>query len=238
MAQLSNEPLKHKYWYATSIVVLILVFFALFFRYQLFPSKYVRPETLQNASIDRRLNDWNLSHVDSAIKLAKTGDIVAINEVGELSASFRSFNKRNNLYAYLGIIIMEKGVPMVYYASGNKDNPNQPLQVDSLKNFIYPNHVINFGIYRFEMTKRQLNQLEKAVVNAYRDELPFDNLFDLESDSLVYNTEFVYKTYQQILPDSVTQFSTSDLLGKTYVACDDIILSNNLKMICRIKYSR
>lgn len=238
MAQLSNEPLKHKYWYATLIVVLLLVFFALYNRTYFFPQWYPEKQPLQTNTIDRRLNDWNLSHVDSALKLAKHGDIVAIHEVGELSNNFRFYNKRNSLYAYLGIIMLEKGVPIVYYAAGNKQNPNQPLQRDSLKHFIYPNHVVNFGIYRFDMNRKQVAQLENSVRDAYKNELPFDPQFDLEEDSLMYNTEFVYKMYRQVLADSITNFTTSDLLGKPYIACDDVILSKNLKMICRIKYSR
>lgn len=239
MAQLSNEPLKHKYWYATLIVVLLLVFFALYNRTYFFPQWYPEQQPLQQANtIDRRLNDWNLSHVDSALKLAKNGDIVAIHEAGELSNNFRFYNKRNNLYAYVGIVLMEKGVPMVYFAGGNKENPNQPLQRDSLKHYIYPNHVVNFGIYRFDMNRKQVAQLEKSVRDAYKNELPFDPQFNLEDDSLMYNTEFVYKMYREVLTDSVANFTTSELLGKTYVACDDIILSKNLKMICRIKYSR
>lgn len=241
MAAHSSEPLKHTKLYAAGLGLLLIVFLLVFNRntimHYYFPEKKMQVKVSDAYNVARAENEWNIKHVDSMSSIAKNGDLVLVTGTDALSNSFRYFNTKDKSYSQAGLLFFENNTPMVYYIQLKAHQPDITLQRDSLKNFIAPGYHSGFAIYRFDLSPKQLLLLYDTVLHCYKTNLGYDATFNLATDSVMYNTEFVYKMLIAASKDS-TYFSTSEILGKPYVAVDDLFLSAHTKMICKIKYKQ
>jgi|GEM_PF-705306 len=241
MGSHSSEPLKHTKLYAAGLGLLLVLFLLVFNRNTIlqyyFPEKKLQVKANDAYNLARAENIWNIKHADSMSNIAKNGDLVLVTGTDALSNSFRYFNTKDKSYSQAGLVFFENNTPMVYYIQLKEHHPEVTLQRDSLVNFIAPGYHSGFAIYRFDLNPKQLIQLYDTVLNCYKANVGYDASFNLATDSVMYNTEFVYKMLIAASKDS-SYFSTSELLGKPYVAVDDLFLSPHAKMICKIKYKQ
>jgi len=239
MASHSSEPLKHTKLYAAGLGLLLIVFLLVFNRntimHYYFPEKKMQVKVSDAYNVARAENEWNIRHVDSMNTIVKNGDFVVVTGTDELNNSFRYFNTKDKSYSHGGLVFFENNTPMVYYVQLKKNQPDITIQRDSLSTFIAPAYNTGFSIYRFQITPKQTETLYTNVINCYKRNLAFDPAFDLSDDERMYNAEFVYKMMVAVSRDT-NYFTKSELLGKEYIALDDLFLSPNAKMICKIKY--
>jgi hypothetical protein len=231
---------KSRKLHATLLITLLVAFIVVYNRKFIlgqFDSSSKRPVLVTTKSQAAKI--WNRAQMDSALSLASDGDLVVRNGNDEVSDIFRRLNTHDPSFSHIGIVFWENGTPMVYNIIGGKDNPGGYLRRDSLQSFISPRYNFAFGIYRIPFTRQQKTQLYDNVLRYFEEKRKFDVQFSLETDSLLYCTEFVYKVVSETLnKDDYFETTHNEVLNFNYVAVDNLIRQPKNKMICRVRYKQ
>ncbi|MBK7851883.1 MAG: hypothetical protein IPJ66_12370 [Bacteroidetes bacterium] len=179
-------------------------------------------------------NSWLKASPDQ--HLLKTGDLIFRHGRGFISNAFQQLSRKDKRFSHAGIIVVENGNVFVYHCIGGEENKTNKMKKESLANFCRPDQNHSFAIYRTDLQKEQVVQLENDLLRHYREGLEFDTDFDLKSDGKMYCTELVYKLLTSASRDNnflpLTRFS-----GRTYVSCDNIYLSPHCREIYVYNYS-
>lgn len=186
-------------------------------------------------STRRQDNPKNYAAIDSSIKLLKDGDIALRTGADVISVMLRGMNQKDKTYSHCGIVMIENGYPFVYHSIGGEDNPDARLQRDSAKQFFSPVSNERLGIFRLPLSPIQVDSLHQIVRRYFVAKTLFDMDFDLKTNDKLYCAEFVYKSVEEAVGDT-DYFSTSEVLGRRYVAVDNITERKNAKMICEVQY--
>jgi len=217
---------------------MLVLFLLVFNRRALFSSFFSQPVAVSLTADDKRAADpWNLAHADSARFLVKDGDLVLRSGSDPLSAMFIRVNTREKVYSHAGIVFIENGCPMVYNCVGNAADPHALLGRDSLVRFISPQHNTGFAVYRFRFSGKQVIALHDVSVKYFRERRRFDPNFSLETDSLLYCTEFVYKAVAAVTGKQ-DYFPVTQVNDFSFIAPDNLYGRKDMKLICRIGYKQ
>ena len=183
----------------------------------------------------REHNPWNIHAVDSAIKLLHSGDVVVRTGNDATSYILCQLNKRDKTYSHCGIVMVENGYPFVYHSIGGEDNPDARLRRDSANFWFSPGHNLGFGISRLDIPREKTSILWNVVRKFYNERKKFDMDFDLRSDDRFYCAEFVYKSVNQAMNDSL-YLQPGNIFGYTIVGIDDIVLNPHAHTICQVRF--
>lgn len=224
----------------TIVIISYLFIFALIFNRRLIYRAFGKETTVEVKKTIHHVraeNTWNIVHADSCTSLIQDGDIVFRSGTDRISELFKGFNVYDPSYSHAGIIIIENGYPMVYNMEGTSENPKNPIQRDSIQNFINPFDNTSFAVYRTSLSVTQQHELKKLLVEYYIDRLPFDPHFNLFSDSSFYGNELIYKSFLTVTKDS-TWFSTTQAGGYTFITTDNLFHNLDNKLVCKIVYKQ
>jgi hypothetical protein len=146
-----------------------------------------------------------------------------------------SLSQRDARYSHAGIVAVENGGIFVYHALGGEGSQTPGIRRDRFQDFCSPAIVHAFGIYRLKLEAGQARELVDEARRLYACQLPYDTDYDLQSDSAMYCTEFLYKLLQRAkaLPDCI---HLSSVPGLNYVACDDLYLHASASCIYTYSY--
>jgi hypothetical protein len=169
-------------------------------------------------------NIWNFAQPD--IKLLKSGDLILRHGRGFISNAFMSLSFKEKKYSHCGIVHIENGNVYVYHVIGGEENVNNKMRKDLLKDFCDPRRVHSFGIFRYNLDEKQLNQFDSLSIDYYHKGLQFDTKLDLATDDVMYCSELVYKILQKVTCDK-NYIATSSVNGYKYVAIDNLYLNNH-----------
>lgn len=162
----------------------------------------------------------------------ESGDIIVRNGRDEVSAAVRSFNRKEKTYSHCGIVIKEMDTFFVYHELGGAYNPSQSLLRQPLDSFCNPNEVDKFAVYRYALDSSQKAKLIRVVQNYFKDKLPFDLFFSLDTDDRMYCSEFVFKSMIRS-----GFFNLYRILNKnatpTYISIDDLYLNDAAILIVK-----
>lgn len=164
---------------------------------------------------------------------AENGDIIFRNGLDEVSQAARSFNTRDKSFSHCGIVIKEEGLTYVYHSIGGSENPSGKLQKISINDFCNIETNNSFALYRLNQINTINDQLNKVVRNHYRNELKFDQYFNIKSDDAMYCSEFVAKSINEAFRNSKLETTFIETLGLG-VTIDDIFLNENCELVKKI----
>ncbi|HLG35333.1 MAG TPA: hypothetical protein VI757_10665 [Bacteroidia bacterium] len=175
----------------------------------------------------------SLSEIISSSKIF-SGDIVFRLGHGYISETLKSISRRDKRYSHAGIISIEHGVPYVYHLIGSESDA-ATLRKEMLTDFCLPSAAQSYSLYHIT-----LNNLQKEAVDSlnhyyYHCALPFDKRFDMDTDSAMYCTEYVYKI---LFRASGGDFlvTSSELSGFRFIGCDDLYLNPKCEKIFAYTY--
>lgn len=195
-----------------------------------------RPEVVpEGPGASRAANPWNKTRADSCLTIVKNGDLVLRSGSDELSALFKKVNTRDKTYSHAGLVFIENGCPFVYHCIGSAADPRALLRRDSLSAYISPAGNLGYAVYRYRLKPAQTAQLQQVAIRYFKERRTFDPHFDLQTDSALYCTEFVYKALiettgdQKYLP--VTRAS-----GFSFIAADNLFARKDMTLVCKIAY--
>ena len=165
----------------------------------------------------------------------KSGDLILRHGRGIISDAFMQLSVKEKKYSHSGLIHKEGGKVYVYHAIGGEDNPDSKLRKDWLTTFCDPRYVHSFAIYRYDLNERKKKILDSLATQLYNKGVLFDLKFDLATDSVMYCSEFVYKSLQKA-SNQKDYISTNKVNGITYVPIDNLYLNKHCSFIYSHSY--
>ena len=152
----------------------------------------VKPPPLSDAVLKER---WALINVmkDSIHE----GDLVLRCGNDYISESLSDFSQQEKLYSHSGIAIMDDGIMYVYSNMAGDINPDEIMRRDNIDSFITPANNVAVGIYRYDITKKELEKLKAIVHTHYKNKLQFDMNFDLSTNDKMYCAEMIAKSVEE-----------------------------------------
>ncbi len=170
-------------------------------------------------------NERNQKKIKKGKEQLKDCDLILRTGRSFISSALRRFSLQDQTYSHCGIVRIIKGKIWVYHVIGGEANPSATIRRESFQSFCNPKQNIGFGIFRFH-----LNQVEKKSIDSltniyYKDKIPFDLDFNLETNNAFYCSEFIYKTVNK--STHVDYIPTSHLGDFKYVAIDNLYLNKH-----------
>lgn len=177
------------------------------------------------------------ARVDSVKPLVRSGDLIFRNGTDEVSRAARSMNRIDTSFSHCGLVFIENDSVIVYHAIGGSFNPDQKLRRDPIDSFLIPEEASNFAIYRYQLSPAQTGILSNVVKSYYAAGLKFDMYFNFLSDKEMYCSEFVFKSLNKALSDSLTQL----IEAREWpfgISPDDLFLNERSRLIKRVDFAR
>ena len=134
-----------------------------------------------------------LEMITKGRELLKDGDVVLRLHNSRASAIIRDFNRVDKSYSHAGVVLMEGGCPMVYHIMPSEDNRKGIIRKDSFLQFCNPAENTAYGIYRYQLSRKELAQEKIILQQWFEKRIAFDPLFDLQTDERMYCSEMVAK---------------------------------------------
>ena len=195
-----------------NILFLSLLFFAAACTDQGDDGRILQSVALDDSVLKER---WKIIHtIKDSIR---DGDLILRCGNDLTSASLRDFSQDEKLYSHGGIALMFDGAMYVYSNMAGDINPNEIIRRDVVDSFLTPVNNVAVGVYRYDLTNEELQQLKTIVNDHYSNKLGFDMNFDLATNDKMYCAEMIAKTVEGatnrriILPKSLIN---DELKGK------------------------
>ena len=169
-------------------------------------------------------------------RVLRSGDLIFRHSRGTISNMLLHFSRSDARYSHAGILSVEGGQVFVYHALGGEATRHSELRREPLETFCRPATVHSFGIYRLDLSREQLSKALSLAKKDWLERIPFDTKYDLQSDSAMYCTEFVYKVVMQASGDK-NYITLTKVPGFTYVACDNLYRNKHATLIYSHAYS-
>jgi hypothetical protein len=209
-----------------------------------------------NAPKKQKKDEVNTKYTEPAealsqgLKLLQDGDLVLRTEEDVVSASIRNFAKTDKTYSHCGIAYFEDSSWYVYHLIAGDENPTGIIKKEKFAKFIDANHKSRYGIFRYLLDSTEQIKMKDQILTYYAQNVKFDTGFDLNTDSVLYCAEMVYKALKLatnnrvILPSTIRNNFSAEKLNKQkrvikrfeYIAIDNLYLNPNCKEIKRFRY--
>lgn len=207
----------------------------LFFYIACHPRTDIAP--LKNSAADslkeQQRIDEAYTQINSTAALIHTGDLITRTGNDFTSESLRMLNRQDKTYSHCGIASIENDSVFVYHALGGEFNPDQKIRRDALQLFAEPYDNRGIGIYRYDISRKDINALMLRVKNLFESGVMFDMQFDLQTDERMYCAEFVYKCYQN---GTALRFTQSHINDFVFIGVDDLFKHPLCKPVKSIRY--
>lgn len=167
--------------------------------------------------------------------MLRNGDVIFRNGNDEVSQAARSFNRIDTSYSHCGLVLIENDTPYVYHALGGSYNPSQKLMRQIVDSFSNPVYNVALGVYRYKLDTVQLQTLRTVIHQYYQQGLRFDLFFNMETDDEMYCAEFVFKSLNQAMHNSLTPYLKKDSVPFG-ITLDDLFLHPNCQLVTRVSY--
>jgi len=162
----------------------------------------ISPSLSDSSLIER----WKLINV--VADSIREGDLLLRCGNDFISGSLSDFSQKEKLYSHSGVAMMDNGTMYIYSNMAGDINPDEIIRRDIVDSFITPVHNIAVGVYRYDITSTELEELKKIVQTHYMNKLQFDMNFDLSTDDKMYCAEMIAKSIEQATEKRIT-FSKS-----------------------------
>lgn len=167
--------------------------------------------------------------------MLQPGDMIFRNGNDEVSQAARSFNRRDTSYSHCGLLFIENDSVVVYHALGGIYNPSQKLMRQPLDSFCNPAENNAVAVYRYPLNTAQLDKLQKTVSDYYNAGIKFDLYFNYQSDDKMYCAEFVFKSLNRAVNNTLTSYVRMDTIPFG-VTTDDLFLHPQSRLVKKEKF--
>jgi hypothetical protein len=220
-----------------------------------------------NASVKKSplLSDSLLKERWKAINIIKDsireGDLVLRCGNDYISESFSDFSQQEKLYSHSGIAFINDGVMYVYNNMAGDLNPDEIMRRDILDSFVTPVKNVAVGVYRYDITKEEVEKLKEIIFTLYRNKMQFDMNFDLTTNDKMYCAEMISKAMEQatnkriVLPKSIINNelkakylkkllekkiipSSKSADQREYMAIDNLYLNSHCREVIKIIFGK
>lgn len=170
----------------TLIVILSILFLGVY-------GSRVKTRTEATVSIDTVISPNPADMLKEGQSLLQEGDLVVRLNNDPASYFIKNFNRRDKRFSHAGIVLFENGYPYVYHIIKGKEKKENEIRKDSLCRFGNAGENKAFGIYRYNFSASEINNLKKIIHKWYAGKIQFDTRFDYHSDEKMYCSEMVSK---------------------------------------------
>ncbi len=146
-------------------------------------------ETISTATIER-------TELHNLQEAAQSGDLILRMGDDLLSHQIRAMNDVEKLYSHAGIIIEEGGKKMVCHITPFSA-VSDSIQFEPLDSFANPSLNLNAALYRYDFTPAEKESFINILKNFSRQNIRFDKIYDIETDSAMYCSELIYKSLKK-----------------------------------------
>jgi Permuted papain-like amidase enzyme, YaeF/YiiX, C92 family len=180
----------------------------------------------------------------------KDGDLIERTDDDFVSETLREMCQKDKTFSHCGLAFIEDGQLVIYNSMAGDENDTEAMKRDLYDTFVSPHQKIGFGIFRYNFTPTELEQLHNIVKTNFEKKLPFDKAFDLKSNDKMYCAEMIYKSVIQATNNRI-KMSTSKKQNFTsknpnykgmlikefeYIGLDDLFNDPNCIEITRLNY--
>lgn len=159
-----------------------------------------------------------------------TGDIILRRGKGMISRWFAGMSLHDARFSHAGIVLIQNG--KVCVLSSTQDAKEPGIQVQSPEEFLQSAITEEFGVYRLPLSKVQLAEIARDLSGDLEFRRGFDNAYSLDSDSVFYCTEYIYKRVNRYAEGMITVSHYGDW---DYIAPEDLYLHNAGRFIISAK---
>ena len=158
----------------------------------------------------------------------RSGDLVCRLGNGYFSGIFRRFSGESERFSHIGVFHREGDSCFVIHADADELNGVGSVRMESLSEFLRQSHDHQF--YRFTTDSIRCG-VDLIAHDYFRQGIPFDNRFDLASNSSLYCTELVAVAINRAThkDSTIAPFSLSESF--CYYRIDDILNCGLLETI-------
>lgn len=140
--------------------------------------------------------------IDSVKTLAEDGDLVVRLNDNIISHQVRLINEQDKSYSHAGIVQTINGVKMVTHI--DSDNPGaDTVRYEPIDTFLNPKQNLSGGLFRFDLNEEERKVFLDRINTYHQNKAVFDRTFLLETDSLVYCSEMIYKSLKLATGDRI-----------------------------------
>jgi len=167
----------------------------------------------------------------------KTGDLILRHGKGIISESFMFMSQKQRKFSHAGMVFLEGDSVYVIHALGGETAVDNAVKKHTLYEFCDPADNHSFAVYRYvDMDSLTLQHYVDNMMDAYRKRINFDMDFRMDTDSVQYCSELVWKSIMNAVkkPGYLDQSKTPD--GNVYVAVDNLYCNTHTKLICEVDY--
>lgn len=189
----------------------------------------------QPSAIDPEKLKINYQRINGLRTVLQSGDMIFRNGNDDVSRAARSFNRKDTSYSHCGLLFMENDTVFVYHALGGIYNPSQKLMRQSLDSFCNPAENNAVAIYRYPLNPLQFDKLQQTVRAYYAAGLKFDMYFNYQSDDKMYCAEFVFKSLNRSVDNTLASYIRTDTIPFG-VTTDDLFLHPDSRMVKKEKF--
>lgn len=187
--------------------------------------KHEVPETVSYTAIN-----------DSALVLARSGDIILRCGKDELSKLFCRLNTRDPHYSHCGVLSCTDSGIFVAHIIGGDDNPGGYIRYEPVRSFIRPEQHTRWALVRYDLDSAARERFRESMRLTLEKKIRFDAAFDLATDDRMYCSELVYKMLLQATADSAYLIPTVSSPGRKYIAIDNLFGNTHSTTVCAISY--
>ena len=164
------------------------------------------------------------------------GDIILREGKGFISEMMKATSATDKRFSHAGVVVFGKNGPLVAHFIGTPESPGNAFKLEPIDSFIRPDENLSFAVYRYDLSENEKAAIRNDISLMKGKQIRFDEAFDLETDSALYCTEFIYKTYLKTMGRFSPLGHTATPAG-TYVGLDDLYYNRNCKTITEIRYA-
>lgn len=174
-----------------NLLILLLVFLVVACTDNEGKNNASKPVALADSVLTKR---WKVIHtIKNSIR---EGDLILRCGNDFTSESLRDFSQQEKLFSHSGIALMYDDTMYVYNNMAGDINPDEIMRRDHVDSFLSPVNNVAMGIYRYHITKDELQKLKTIVNDHYIKKLQFDMNFDLTTDYKMYCAEMIAKAVE------------------------------------------
>jgi len=189
----------------------------------------------QASAIDPEKVKVNYQRINGLRTVLQSGDMIFRNGNDDVSRAARSFNRKDTSYSHCGLLFLENDTVFVYHALGGVYNPSQKLMRQPLDSFCNPAENNAVAIYRYPLNPVQLDKLQRTVRAYYAAGLKFDLYFNYQSDDKMYCAEFVFKSLNRSVDNTLASYIRTDTIPFG-VTTDDLFLHPDSRLVKKEKF--
>lgn len=213
--------------------------------------KQIAPSSIATDSISA-INQMAYTAIANAKKLLQNGQLITRSDNDFESLVLQNFSRRERAYSHSGIVFKEDSEYVVYHCMGGSENPGGACKKDPFDSFVNPLQKTGFGVFQYQLSGNEADQLHVILKKDYDSKIPFDSTFNLKTDDSLYCSEMIYKALRQatdnriILPSSYIDNFKPKIMGYKgntiffkqfeFIGIDDLYMNPFCKEIIRVKY--